>query len=216
MQSIMARTLDLGQRIEICSSDPECDLISIGLYRCFENQRPRFLLHTYRQTPAARARVDFLSGALQTMLGMSPCIDDPTWIEFPCGMGHERPLRRSFLDVCKIPSDVAPCPKSPGGFDKKANCNLTMEPLGDGRFRLQPTTSEATASRRAAAVARGYLKLCDLVPGDNDCEVRFKCGTDHPSLLAMLWQRAQNVRAALREDEQTAGRGVLAPPSQQK
>ncbi|MBT6146557.1 MAG: hypothetical protein HOH74_14060, partial [Gemmatimonadetes bacterium] len=47
-----------------------------------------------------------------------------------------------------------------------------------------------------------------------DC-VSFGCGHDHDALVALLLQRAPNVRALVREEQAAAARGVLAAPSAQ-
>ncbi len=49
------------------------------------------------------------------------------------------------------------------------------------------------------------------------CEtgVKFGCGTPHDALMGLLLYRALNARAALRETEMMASRGVLAAPSAQ-
>ena len=44
----------------------------------------------------------------------------------------------------------------------------------------------------------------------------FPCKTPHDALIGMLLFRAQNVRAAMQEEEMASARGMLASPSQQK
>ena len=46
-------------------------------------------------------------------------------------------------------------------------------------------------------------------------EAYFACGHDHDELVGLLLGRALNVRAAMREAEAAAARGVLAAPSAQ-
>jgi hypothetical protein len=46
--------------------------------------------------------------------------------------------------------------------------------------------------------------------------VSFPCGERHDALVGLLLVRAQNLRAALREEELTATRGILAAPSAQE
>ena len=81
---------------------------------------------------------------------------------------------------------------------------------------MKSVSDTEQAAKRATALARGYAKLCemDVLEGEQDT-VQFPCGVDHHELIGMLMYRAQNVRASMKEEEQSAGRGVLAPPSQQ-
>ena len=82
---------------------------------------------------------------------------------------------------------------------------------------MRAVESTETSDKRASALARGFAKLCEIeiVEGTPN-SVRFACGTRHDEMIAALMYRAQNVRASMREQEEAAGRGQLAPPSQQK
>ena len=51
---------------------------------------------------------------------------------------------------------------------------------------------------------------------EENCMVAFPCNCDHDAMMGMMLFRAQNVRAAMREEADAASRGVLAPPSQQE
>jgi len=46
--------------------------------------------------------------------------------------------------------------------------------------------------------------------------VVFPCGRPHDELMGLLLPRALNARAALREEEMAASRGMLVAPSAQK
>jgi hypothetical protein len=100
-------------------------------------------------------------------------------------------------------------------FDKKAGCELEAVCLGEGKSRIQAASDTDAAARRTVALARGFARLCEMQLLEDERTVQFPCGMDHDPLIGMLMYRAQNVRASLREYESTAGRGVLAPPSQQ-
>ena len=213
----MGNTKDLGRRIEIHPMDKHCQDISIGLYRQVIDAVPQFLVHTYSSVEDAADRVDFIRHALVRMVGLEPATPDGAWLVFPCRKEHLRALKRSFLDLCRLPTGAPLEPKPLTGFDKKANCNLTVEGLGHGRYRTRAEDPTPAASKRATALARGYLKICEMFPIENDSDgVRFECGESHDALMGLLLFRAQNVRAAMRDEEAAAGRGVLAPPSQQE
>ena len=65
-------------------------------------------------------------------------------------------------------------------------------------------------------ITRGLLKLGQMeAVGDSNDRVAFTCGQDHDALVGLLLKRAPNVRAALREVEQMAARGVLSGPASQ-
>ena len=212
----MSKTLDLGQRIEIHTMDKYCQDISLGLYRQETNQGPQFLVHTYADSKAASERVEYIRQALVTMLGLEAVDADTNWLKFSCGQDHLRALKRSFLDLCKLETGAPLQPKPLRAFDKKANGDLEATSLGNGKYHIQALADEETATKRAAALARGFAKLCEMNPVDGEQRtVQFPCGADHHEVIGILTYRAQNVRAAMREEEQSSGRGVLAPPSQQ-
>lgn len=213
----MGKTQDLGRRIEIHSADKHCHDISVGLYQKELDAAPAFLVHTYSQLDVANDRIEFIRQSLITMLGLEPAkAPSFPWLRFPCGYEHSRPLRRSFLDLCKLPSDAPLHPKPLAAFDKKAECELAAESCGGGKYRTKAMADNDKARKRVQALARGYAKLCNLDLSEEDTSlVQFPCGTSHDELIGMLMYRAQNVRASMKEEELAAGRGVLAPPSQQ-
>ncbi|MEE3371891.1 MAG: hypothetical protein VX346_21340 [Planctomycetota bacterium] len=236
----MGRTLELGRRLELCSADAHCHDISLGLYQQSmaadhvtlpDSQTVpargvaaqagavgpvQFLVHTYSTETGATERVAFLSQALVDLVGLERVPGTRAPLAFPCRCGHEKALKRAFLDICKKSNDepLQLCPLS--RMDKKAECQITVVPLGNGEYRIDAEADTPAAQRRCQAVARGYLKLCEMesVEGE-DCHVRFPCGAPHDRLLGLLLFRAQNVRSTLREDEAAVSRGVLAAPSQQ-
>ena len=63
----------------------------------------------------------------------------------------------------------------------------------------------------------GLVKLAEMDSvGESGHEVAFDCNSDHNSLVGLLLVRALNVRAALREHDDSAGRGMLSAPSAQQ
>ena len=211
----MGKTQDLGRRIEICASDRLCHGISIALYRQYIANTPQFLVHTYSDVMGAAERIAFIRQTLIAMLGMEPQTADVPWLQFPCKYGHDRALRRAFLDLCRLPSNTTLETKPLTIFDKKAACQLTVAPQGRGKYSVEAEIPNQQTSQRVTALARGFAKLCDLDSLNNTTSIQFPCGEDHHALIGILMYRAQHVRASMREQDQAAGRGVLAPPSQQ-
>jgi hypothetical protein len=94
-------------------------------------------------------------------------------------------------------------------FDKKSEQKITVEPLGNGRYRV-----EADGPRKDA-ISGGLKKLGELEEPEPGV-LAFPCGQSHDALVGLLLPRALNVRAILREEESAATRGVLVAPSAQK
>ena len=212
----MSKTLDLGRRIELHPMDVHCHNISLGLYRREVGGLSAFVVHTYGSVEGARQRVKFLTRALMHMVGLEEVPDCPNWLQFPCKSDHQRALRRAFLDLCKLKSDALLEPKPLRVFDKKADCHLSAVHLGDGAYQMESEEPTDAGTKRAVALARGFIKLCEIEPVEGtDARVAFPCRANHDAMIGMLMYRAQNVRAAMQEDEMAASRGVLAPPSQQ-
>lgn len=212
----MGKTLDLGTRIELFSMDRHCHDISLALYRRQTAAGPVFLVHTYSSAPDARQRVDFIHRALTVMTGLELAGAAPPWLRFACGTGHEKALRRAFLDLCKLESCAPLAAKPLRVFDKKADCHLEAESQGGGVYRLVAEQPTETARKRAIALAGGFAKLCQMEHVEGADVVAFGCRMSHDALIGQLMYRAQNVRAVFQEDEMAASRGMLAAPSQQK
>ena len=212
----MGKTKDLGIRLELQPMDRHCHDISLGLYQREVESVPQFLVHTYGSVSGAEDRVAFLSRALCAILGLEEVPGQGPWLRFPCASNHPKALKRAFLDICRLDSDAELVPKRLAGFDKKANCNIQIASRGNGIYEVAPEQPTDAGKKRAGAVARGYAKLCemDAVEGES-CQVKFGCQSSHDALIGFLLYRAQNVRAAMQEEESAASAGVLAPPSQQ-
>ena len=213
----MARTLDLGRRIELHSMDPNCHNISVGLYSREVDSEPVFLVHTYSEVEGASGRVAFLRQALMVMVGLEESSVAPGWLRFTCGTIHERALKRAFLDLCKLATGAPLAPKPLTAYDKKAQCDLTAATIGGGVYRMESQDTAEKGPKRATALARGFLKVCEMqeVEGQQNGVV-FPCTTSHDELIGMLMFRAQNVRAAMAEEESASSKGMLSSPSQQK
>lgn len=212
----MSKKLELGRRIELCSMDRHCHDISLGLYQQEEGDGPRFLVHTYNAIPEAATRAEFLRQALERMAGLVPCQDAAECLRFDCGSTHARALKRTFLDLCKLENGDSLDPKPLTAFDKKADGELTARMLGDGAYEIVSEDGSETGQKRAVALAKGFAKLCEMEWTEAaPTRVSFSCGADHEKLVGFLMFRAQNVRAAMKDEELAAARGVLTAPSQQ-
>lgn len=217
----MGKTLELGRRIELQPMDKCCHDISLGLYRRVEDGVPQFLVHTYSADGSAPERVAFLTRALTVMLSMEEATKssepEGVWLRFSCKSIHERALKRAFLDLCKLESNAPLELKPLIAFDKKANGHLTAVSLGGGLYQMKSVEETDAGLRRAAALARGFAKLCEMdsIEGEKN-QVLFSCKTSHDAIMGTLMFRAQNVRAMMQEEEMTVSRGVLAAPSQQE
>ena len=211
----MGQTLDLGRRIELHSMDKHCGDISLGLYEQQTDSGSQFVVHTYSSFEGAVDRVAFLTDALRRLAGLEDVEGAPGWLRFHCEGTHLKALRRVFSDACKLETGAELEPKPLVAHDKKADCELAVHALGNGRYQMRAASDQPQAAKRATAVAKGYVKLCEMeLASEENNEFVFSCGHDHNPLLGMLLFRAQNVRAAVREDELSASRGVLAAPSQ--
>ena len=150
------------------------------------------------------------------MLGMEETPGEPGWVQFPCGQEHGRALRRAFLDLCKLETGAPLEPRPLTVFDKKSAGHLTAASLTRGVYQIESREGDRAGERRAGAVAKGFLKLCEMEPADeNGRQVAFPCGTNHDEVIGMLMFRAQNVRGTMQEEVLSTSRGALTAPSQQ-
>ena len=211
----MPQTLDLGPRVELLSMDGYCGDISIALYMPENTQGPAYKVHTYSILPGADARLANITKTMQTLGGMEQTADNLLY--FTCGHAHQLATRRLFLESCKcdptVPAEIRPLRL----FDKKANGHIAIASLGDGLYEARPEEDAQGQDRRVTTIARGLIKLGEMeeVPG-NTTQAHFACGQAHDELVGLLLVRAPNVRAAMREAEDMASRGVLSAPSAQE
>ncbi|MBM3725260.1 MAG: hypothetical protein FJW40_07545 [Acidobacteria bacterium] len=207
----MAHTLDLGRRVELVSMDPHAGDISLGLYREDSPEGPGYLIHTYSANPEAARRVEFLTRAAEVLGGARGAPGQR--FRFPCQTGHQTAARRLFLEAAKLPTGDELQPRPLTVHDRKSGQDLTVEPLGAGRYRVTTSTADEA---RCAVLANGLRKLAEMDATEGQPVVAFPCGQDHHELVGLLLPRALNVRAALREEESALSRGQLSAPSSQK
>ena len=207
----MARTVDVGSRIELVPMDPHFHDISIALYQQVHENGPEFLVHTYSGLSGAAQRIESVAQSMVSLGGME--LTTAARLRFPCGAEHTLACKRLFIEACKLEHSEKVEERPLQIFDKKAACNINVASLGDGVYRV--AAENEGQDRRVAAVAGGLIKLGQMEDQATD-QVAFSCGLAHDALLGLLLVRAPNVRAILREQEQNSARGVLAAPSQQE
>ncbi len=211
----MTQILDLGPRIELVSMDSHCHHISIALYRPGPDNAPAYKVHTYSHLPEAAERIAGIADAMQILGGMEQTSDG--LLRFPCGHAHLFAVKRLFLEACKLPPAQPIEPRPLHIFDKKANATIAVASRGQGLYEAHATEQALGAERRVTTIARGLIRLGEMEEvADQPNQVRFGCGHPHDALIGLLLVRAPNVRAAVREAEAMANRGVLSAPSAQE
>ncbi len=206
---------DLDRRIELVSMDRFCEDITVALYLVGDGTAAT--IHSYSGRSAVAARLAWLANAMCVLGGMRPESNDGRTVGFPCGEWHDLAARRTFLEAAKVdpskPLEVRPLATN----DPRTRQYITVTGLGAGRYRVSAVAEDPAADSRASAVAAGLVKLAGLeTHADDPTTVAFTCGAPHDELVGLLLPRAINVRAALREIEQAASRGVLVAPSAQQ
>ena len=210
----MGQTLEIGRRIELVPMDPHCHDISIALYRQSQDAGPAYLVHTYSGLEAASGRVAFLNNAMCFLGGMD--VDSDGLLRFPCGQEHELAIKRVFLEACKLPSDKKLTPRPLQVFDKKSGDTMKIVSQENGWYQVIAEGEGKDKVKRISFIAGGLMKLGQMKEEEQRLDlISFPCGQPHDAMLGLLLVRAPNVRAALREQEATTSRGVLAAPSQQ-
>ena len=215
----MGRLLKLGERLELVSMDPHFHDISISLY-CDTGAggTSGFLAHSYSGKEGAAERLGFVMRAMAAMGGMGPAPGQPNRLAFACGAEHKAAVKRLFLEACKreTGADIEVQPMRI--YDKKNDLTIAATAVGGGGYRLAAVDGEGNdkAAQRVDGMTRGLIKLAELEAGAEAGEVRFPCGHAHDELVCLLLGRALNVRAAMREAEAAAARGILAAPSAQQ
>lgn len=209
----MARTVAIGQRIELVSMDPHFHDISIALYLQEGDEGPEYLVHTYSGREGAPRRIAFVKSAMATLGGLQ--FTGAGLLRFHCGDPHLLGIKRVFLEACKLDSTTAVEARPLSIFDRKCGRNILAVSCGGGVYRIAAEGGEEGAERRISAIAGGLIKLGEMEDRQTD-EVAFSCGESHDALVGLLLVRAPNVRAALREQEAAEARGTLSAPSQQK
>ncbi len=193
--------------------DPHYRDISIALYQQEGNEGPVYLVHTYSSLEGVQKRLEFAKEAMQKLGGLEAT--DDGLLRFPCGEAHEVPIKRLFVEACKIDPSEGAKARPMQIFDKKAGCNVIVTSLGEGVYDVRAEGEGERVDKRIELIAGGLIKLGEMEDRKID-QVAFTCGHSHDALVGLLLVRAPNVRAVLREQEAAASRGMLAAPSQQK
>jgi hypothetical protein len=203
---------DLRRRIELVSMDRYCEDVTVALYAM--DAELAGVVHSYGGGPDVPARLAWIAAAMREIGGMG---GSGVTVVFPCGAWHERAARRLFLEACKLDPSRPVAARPLEVFDSRTDQAVAAESLGGGAWSITSVATDPGTTSRATAVAAGLAKLADVeVSPANETVVRFPCGTPHERLVGVLLPRAINVRAALREQELAAGRGVLVAPSAQE
>lgn len=215
MTARVSRLRPIGQRIELVPMDSHCGDITLGLYEQVGDQGTSFLVHTYSSRDGAALRVAYMAKAMSVLGGMVIDRQQETMLRFPCGDAHRVACRRIFLEAAKLPTG-SPLESRPlEVFDRRQGDNIELTRLGS-RYRAHSVGNSGLHDRRAAVAALGLVRLGDMAPiPDTSDQVRFRCNTPHDAVVGLLLTRALEVRAALREVESRAARGILTAPSSQ-
>ena len=196
--------------------DPHFHDASIGLYRKETADGPVAVVHSYSSKDGIDGRVGFIRDALAVLGGLEPVESGgDAAVRLSCRSWHNAALKRLFLDCFRVDPGLPLVPKPLVAPDTRSEQLIRVEPLGGGRYRVEAEEIPAGEDSRAPAIARALVRLAELDPVD-ESTVAFSCGHDHHELVGVMLVRAQNLRAALREEELSASRGVLSAPSAQE
>src|SRR5262245_59750609 len=130
----MARTVDIGERLELVPMDPHFRNISVALYRQQKDAGSQFCVHTYSSLEGARQRLEFVARAMRVLGGMDSSSQDPLRLWFPCQDEHRMAVRRVFLEACKLHSGETLRVRPLTILDKKSNRTITVTSLGNGAY----------------------------------------------------------------------------------
>jgi hypothetical protein len=208
----MVRREAAWTRVELVGMDPQCDDISVALYRRTATEAPVGIVHTYSEHAGAGERVVRIAEIMRTLGGLDDAGEGGAVVGFPCGTWHANAAKRIFLEAVKADGATAIEALPLAIVDRKTGQTITADPLGSGAYRLLAAGVEEGVPSRAVTAGRGMRKLAQLPDSDDDVAFAFPCGHDHHALVGMLLPRAVNVRDTLREEEQYAARGLLTAP----
>jgi hypothetical protein len=202
---------DLGRRIELVSMDRHAEDITLALYAMVD--RPSAVVHSYSSRPFVPERLAWLAQAMRTLGGL---VGEDRSVAFSCGAWHELAARRIFLEACKLDPTTEVDARPLDVHDGRTDQAVHVEGLGAGIYQVSAVAADPSATSRAPAIAAGLAKLGGMAIDDVDpTTVRFVCGAPHDEVVGVLLPRAINVRAALREIEAAATKGILVAPSAQ-
>ena len=214
----MGRVGNIGSRIELTAMDAHFHETTVGLYEQVDvDGAPCYVVHSYSQREGIEARLDRIMEVMSALGGMVAAKKGAPALRFACGYPHRAACKRAFVEACKYDPDGPLSPKAMSVYDKKSEA--LVEAIGDGKggYTITPIDDDANRVKRAAAIAKGLVKLAEMSPAESGAnQVFFDCGQAHDELVGLLLGRAINVRASMREAEEAASRGVLAAPSAQQ
>jgi hypothetical protein len=196
--------------------DPHFFDISVGLYLNATPDEAIAAVHSYSSKPGAAERTVFIGRVMAVLGGLEIVAEHDALLRFSCGSWHAAAAKRLFLEACKHDPSAQLAPRPLETLDTRSGQSIQVEPLGGGAYRVNSEGATEDTPSRAPAIASALAKLGELSTSDDPVVVSFPCADDHDSLVALLLLRAQNLRAALREEEMKASRGVLAAPSAQE
>jgi hypothetical protein len=208
---------ELGRRIQLHSMDPHCSDITVAVYeQPDESGRPLFIVHSYSHKDEVGKRLEFLAEAMVQLGGMERASGAAHGLRWPCGERHLAATKRLFLEVCKLSMDEALNPRPGTLHDPKLGADVSCTTRGQGRYEIVAEAEGSGVESRLKAICAGYLKLAEMERWqESETGVQFACGMSHDPIMNLLLFRAMNARAALREQDMMASRGVLAAPSAQ-
>jgi hypothetical protein len=202
---------DLDRRIELVSMDRYAEDITLALYLMDDGASA--VVHSYSSRQFVPERLAWLAQAMRTLGGL---VGEDRSVAFPCGTWHELAARRVFLEACKLDPATEVEVRPLDVYDGRTDQAVHVTALGAGTYQVFAVPADPAAASRAPAIAAGLAKLggMDVDPIDPTV-VRFLCGAPHDEIVGVLLPRAINVRAALREIEAEATKGILVAPSAQ-
>jgi hypothetical protein len=191
--------------------DRHAEDITLALYLMADGASA--VVHSYSSRPTVPDRLEWLARAMRTLGGLT---GTGRTVAFPCGAWHELAARRIFLEACKLDPSADLEVRPLAVHDTRTDQAVHVSALGAGTYQVVAVPADPAAASRAPAIAAGLAKLggMDLDAADATT-VRFHCGAPHDELVGVLLPRAINVRAALRELESAATKGILVAPSAQ-
>lgn len=209
--------LELGRRVQLQSMDPHCSDITIGLYESADQRGvSQYALHSYGRAEGTAKRLAFLAEAMIGLGGMEAVAGSTHQVRWPCGDRHLAATKRLFVEACKLSKSEELGERPATIQDPKAGGTVAVMSKGGGRYEVVAEAAGDNVEARLKAICAGYLKLAEMERWDEtETGVRFACGNSHDRLMRLLLFRAINARAALREQEMMASRGLLVAPSAQ-
>src|SRR5262245_20957031 len=174
---------DLGERVELVSTDPRFHAISGGLYRKETSDGPVGVVHSYSTRPGTDRRIAFIVDALAALGGLSVAdVGGDRAVRLPCGDWHNAALKRLFLDCFRVEPSGPLEPKPLQGPDTRSEQTIALVPRGSGVYHVESGGAGEGEEPRAPAIARALVRLVQLDQID-ETTVAFPCHHDHHELM---------------------------------